>query len=204
MRALTWRTARRTRSGPIGCRLSATTRQDVAQDALIRFAGGPALGTLPVPDLALELRGLVRIPDRIQAHARLAQAADRPRVGDAGVDDSPGIDEAARPKRMARHRRPSGQQELVEAVRDTRSRAAASATVREPRSLRYSFSSRRTCTGSGLISSNLVVAVVVPGRLRHIEVHVIDGQARAFAGARLERLSEPSEIVGRHASPRTR
>ena len=45
--------------------------------------------------------------------------------------------------------------------------------------------------------SQSVVAVVVPRHLRHVQVHVVDRQPGAFAGARLERLREPADVVGR-------
>ena len=78
--------------------------EDVTENALVGLAGGPALGALSIPNLSLYVRGLDGIPDGIQTRARVSQPADRPRIGDAGIDHAPRVDEAAR-EAMARHGR---------------------------------------------------------------------------------------------------
>ena len=128
---------------------SAPAGQKVAENALIRFAGRPALRALPFPDLALHLRRLGSVPDRIQAHAGFPQAADRPRVGDAWIDDAPRIDEAARSERMAGHRRPAGLRETCRGTRDKRSRATAPASADGPGDADTPRAPARTSAGSG-------------------------------------------------------
>ena len=99
-------------------------------------------GHCPFQISRCSLRGLDGVPDRIQPHAGVAQPADRPRVGDAGIDHAPRVDEAARAQRMARHRRRAGQRGTRRGSRDTRSRAAAVGERGRPLSRRYSLQLR--------------------------------------------------------------
>ncbi len=64
--------------------------------------------------------------------------------------------------------------------------------------------SARAAGGSGAIASDLGVAVVVARSLRHVQVDVVDGQARAFAGTCGERLARTVRGCASRASCRAR
>src|SRR5262249_45118308 len=79
--------------------------QEVAEDALVRLAGCPAVRTPRFPDLALQRRRRGCVPDARQVVVDLAQVADPAVVDRAREDVAPRVDEARGAERVAAHRR---------------------------------------------------------------------------------------------------
>src|SRR4029453_13921329 len=112
-----------------------------------------------------------------------------PRIGDTRIDHAPGIDEAARPQGMARHRRTSGLEKSFEVpevhIFDELHRGTRDAF--ELTVLADFDPSGRWIGGDPLA---VCVPVVVCRLLRHVDVHVTHRQAWAFAGAGRKGLTE--------------
>ena len=140
------------------------------------------------------------VPDRIEPHVGVAQAAHRPRVRDARIDDAPRIDEAAGAEGMTWHRRPSGLEKPIQVFQvrvledlPRRARCATEASVL----LHLRSRNRRV----RLHHIHLAVAVVMRRSLGHVEVHIVNGESGTLPRAGGKRLLERASVVAgeRHA-----